>query len=327
MLAKMTHLLIGCARTLLGAVGYAAAVLVPLGAADVVAEPRQAPNSRVVLDLPAGYVPAPMFSGFQNESTGASFLILEAPAAEYDKMAQGFTTEELAKRGVMDAVQAPLNRSGRHLYMRARQSSAAGDYAKFFVLFPTDDQTILISANVPAAALEGGTVKAQEIEHILATARTTKQADIKELYTLSYLGPFKTAGTIVGTGKLFTLDGRLEPERSGETRSAFMVAPSLDKRAISDPEKQVVTLLASLPGYRNVKAGKPRRISVDGLQGYEVEAEAEDADDGKPLRLYQALLLGADGGYYRMIGIARLPDAEGLAAEFPKIAKSFALAP
>src|SRR5689334_1400002 len=61
-----------------------------LGPAPAEASQQQAPNSRVVLDLPPGYTPSPLFSGFQDEARGVSFVILEAPASEYDKMAQGF---------------------------------------------------------------------------------------------------------------------------------------------------------------------------------------------------------------------------------------------
>ena len=46
-----------------------------------------------------------------------------------------------------------------------------------------------------------------------------------------------------------------------------------------------------------------------------------------PVRLYQAMLLGKDGGYFRLIGIATPRDVERLNEEFPKIAGSFALVP
>ncbi len=295
--------------------------------AVVSATQQQAPNSRVVLDLPPGYVPSPLFSGFQNDTLGVSFIILEAPVDQYDRLAQGFAPEELAKRGITDVERAALARIDPHVYMRARQTSAAGTYAKFFVLFRTSDQTILVSVNVPAKAIQDGSVKREEIERILATATTTDKAAVRNLFSLSYLGPFKEAGTLVGTSKVYTLDGRLEPERSGETRSAFMVAPSLDKRRVAEPEKLAVALLASLPGYKDVKPGEPHDVKIGDLDGVEVGADAVDADDGRPIRLYQTMLLGKDGGYYRLIGIATPQDAARLAPEFPKIAKSFALLP
>ena len=304
-----------------------AACIALTGAGSAAASPQQAPNSRVVLDLPDGYTPSPLFSGFQNDASGVSYIILEAPVAEYDKMAQGFTDEELAKRGITDVEKVDLARTDPHVYMRAHQKSAAGNYAKFFVLFRTADQTILVSVNVPQRSIEDGSVKMEDIEKVLVSAKTTEKPAVRHLYSLGYLGPFKEAGTLVGTSKVYTLDGRLEPERAGATRSAFMVAPSLDKRRLDDPKKQSVALLASLPGYRDFKAGDTRPISIAGLDGFELSAEAVDTDDNVPVHLYQALLAGKGGGYFRLIGIATDADKARLPAEFEKIARSFTLLP
>ncbi len=60
---------------------------------------------------------------------------------------------------------------------------------------------------------------------------------------------------------------------------------------------------------------------------YRGTARVRDADDGTPVRLYQAMLLGKDGGYFRLIGIATQGDEVRLAPDFPKIAQSFALVP
>lgn len=311
----------GCALVVLSL----AALLGMSSSPVVMAMPQQAPNSRVVLDLPSAFTPSPLFSGFQDDAAGVSYVILEAPAGEYDKMAQGFTPEELAKRGILDVEKHALPRSDDHVYMRAVQKSEAGTYAKFFVLFRTSDQTVLVSVNVPKRALDDGTAKPAEIEHVLATAKTTEKAAVHELYALSYLGPFKEAGTLVGTSKVYTLDGRLDPDRQGDARSAFMVAPSLDKRPVTEPAKAAVGMLAALPGYKDLKPGQPRTVIVGGLDGVEVEAEATDEDDGKPIHLYQVMLMGKDGGYFRLIGIATPEDREQIATEFPKIAHSFTL--
>jgi hypothetical protein len=304
------------------------ALITVMGAsAPALATPQQAPNSRVVLDLPDGYRPSSLFSGFEDETRGVSFVILEAPTGEYERMLAGFKPQELAKRGIKDVTAMPLDRSDRHVGMHGTQVSEAGTYAKFFVLFPTKDQTILVSANVPEKAIEDGSVTPKEIEHILASAKTTEKAAVRDLYELNFLGPFKEAGTVVGTSKLYTLDGRLEPERIGETRSAFMVAPSLDKRPIKDPDALAVALLAKLSGYKDIKVGEPKDVKIADLDAVEVSADAVDEDDDKPVRLYQALILGKDGGYFRLIGIATRDDATSLEPVFPKIAQSFRLLP
>jgi hypothetical protein len=105
------------------------------------------------------------------------------------------------------------------------------------------------------------------------------------------------------------------------------VAPSLDKRPVAQPAKLAVALLASLPGYKEVKPGEPRDIDVGDLSGVELSASAVDEDDNTPVHLYQAMLLGKDGGYYRLIGISTAAEAPDLEPEFPKIARSFALLP
>jgi hypothetical protein len=106
-----------------------------------------------------------------------------------------------------------------------------------------------------------------------------------------------------------------------------MVAPSLDKRPVGEPEKLAVALLASLPGYKEIKTAEPHAIKAGDLDGVEVTAKAIDEDDGAPVRLYQAMLLAKDGGYFRLIGIATEREAPDLEPEFPKIAQSFALLP
>ena len=77
-----------------------------------------------------------------------------------------------------------------------------------------------------------------------------------------------------------------------------MVAPSLDKRPIGDPDKLAVALLASLPGYKDVKPGEPHDVKIGDLDGVEVEAARSTRTTASPMRLYQAMLLGKDGGYY-----------------------------
>lgn len=291
--------------------------------APVLASPQQAPNSRVVLDLPAGYTPSPLFSGFQNEEQGVSYVILEVPEKSYAEIAKGFAVDELAKRGLTDAEPLKLSRGDTFTAMRANQISPAGAFAKFFVLFKTEDQAVLVSVSVPQSALEKGTVQRSDIERALSSASTAPRATAKELYHLPYLGPFREAGTFVGTGKLYTLDGRMEPERKGETRSALVVAPSIDKRPLGDPEALAKALLTSLSGYRDVKIRATTRIMVDGHESVELEAKAIDIGEGREVQLYQALVPALEGGYFRLVGIATAAQAAELVPEFRKIAGSF----
>lgn len=286
---------------------------------------QQAPNSRVVIDLPAGYEPSRLFSGFQNDTNGVTFVILEAPHDAYDALIDGFDQAGLRQRGITDAERGDLKRSDEHVYMRARQVSPSGVYAKFFVAFRTPDQSILVSVNVPQLALEQGNVTITQIEEALRTARTVPLKTTRELYRLTHLGSFKEAGTLIGTSTVLTLDGKLTPHRQGLARSVFIVAPSLDKRAIADPQMFASRLLSSLSGYSKIASEPPRQISIAGMDGIEIEATAINDADGTPMRLIQTLLLGKGGGYFRLLGLTPEKDTEDLLPRFREIASGFEL--
>lgn len=305
-----------------------------LSPANAWAAPMQAYNSRVVLDLPGGYAPSTLFSGFQNDELGVSYVILELPASAYSELAAGFAAAELAKRGLSDAEPGKLARQGDYIYMRARQNGPSGAFAKFFALLKTDDQAVLVSVNAPLAAVENGSVDPADIERVLGSARTAEKATSRDLYRLGYLGPFREAGSFVGTARIYTLDGALgtaamdaKGEQRGETRSVLIVAPSLDARQQGDDaEATAHKLLKSLAGYRIDKFGAAEPTEVNGVEGIVLTADAVDSNTGQPVLLHQTLLLPKGGGYLRLVGIATLADRDRLAPEFTRIAKSVTLA-
>ena len=61
----------------------------------------------------------------------------------------------------------------------------------------------------------------------------------------------------------------------------------------------------------------------DGLAGIVVEADAVHVSDGMAMRLFQVVLAPPQGGYYRLIGVARADEAERLLPEFRRMADSF----
>lgn len=295
--------------------------------AEAAATSTQAPNSRVVLDLPATYAPAKLYSGFEDENRGISIVILEAPAAAYEAMANGFTPDRLATRGVVEARKHDLARAGDHLYMRGKQRAPVGLYEKFFLLFPGDGLTVLVSVNVPAPTLAADPAIAAEIEAILKSARTASTVTRSDLFELSDRGSFKEAGTLVGTSKVFTRDGRLEPETPGEQRSVFIVAPSIDKRPVPEAEAFARRLIESVTGYTKLTVKPAESVTIDGIDGVRLTAEAEDTKTGRPFVLHQTFLPASGGGYYRMLGIAPADEADATLAEFDRLAAGFRLLP
>ena len=303
----------------------AAAACVPmLGSRQAVARVQQAPSSRVTLDLPDGYKPTPQFSGFVDEQHGVSIVIVEMPAAAYEQVVKTMTAEALATKGVLKAQAAKLKRPEPYIYMQATQSTDEGQYAKYLVAFRQDGATALVTANVRKTALDQGEITEAAIEQILASAAIAPvAAPAREVFALDYLGPFKAAGTLLGTTRAFTLDGRMEPSPSKEPRAILIVAPSLDRRPVPEPETYAEKLLDGLPGIKSPKIAERQLVKLAGLDAVEIVGTATDADSGKEISIYQAVLLSPGGGYFRIVGQMPIAERDRLLPEFRRIAKAF----
>jgi hypothetical protein len=283
----------------------------------------QAPNSRVVIDLPAAYAPSPLFSGFIDEGTGASFVVLELPAHAYEDMVKGFTPEALAKKGIAAARPAPLERHGDYISMVAEQASPAGTFSKHFVLFRDDTTTALVSANIPKASLDTGEIKLADIAKALSSARLAPQAaPAKPVFTVTYLGPFQDAGAFVGQTRIYTLDGKMEPPQKGVKRPSVIIAPALDRRPVTDLEATARTALAALAGERDIGDVTSARLTIGGLPGVEHVLPPRPADSTSGEGFYQVILLPKAGGYLRLVGTAPADQWPLYLPEFRKIAAS-----
>lgn len=301
----------------------AACVIVALAAGGARAEVRQAPASRVALDLPAGYAPSRYFTGFINESAGISLVIVELPRAAYEQLAAGLTTDALAAKGIAQAQPARLDRADHYLFIRGVQASAQGPVAKFIIAFHGHGMSALITANVQEDALERGAAKAEDVERILASASIAPNAaPAQDIFQLGYLGPFKLAGSILGNTRAFTLDGRMEASAQAGQRAMLIVAPSLDRRSVPDGAAAAETLLNSLPGLERIAIAQRNETSIAGMRAIEVVGAAVDKG-GREVALWQVLVLPEAGGYYRLVGQMPASERETLLPELRKIAASF----
>lgn len=304
--------------------GTVSLLLMTLAATQATARVQQAPSSRVAIDLPDGYQPSRLFTGFVNEAAGASLVIVELPEAAYEQLANGLTPEALATKGITDVQAGKIARAQPYIYMTGVQASGQGPVAKFLMAFRNGGVTALITANVQKVTLDQGVLKAEDVERVLASATiAAAAAPAQELFRLAYLGPFKPAGSILGTTRAFTLDGRMEPGAPGEQRAMLVVAPSLDRRPVVDAERQAETLLQGLAGLQAPKVAESRRLRVAGMEAIELVGSATDKDGGAALALWQLLVLPKSGGYYRLVGQMPAAEKDRLVAELRRVAEGF----
>ena len=296
-----------------------------LSATPVLAKTEQVPATRIALDVPAGYTAAKKFSGFINETTGASIVVAEMPAAAFAEIKTDFAAK-LASNGFANVTPGKLSMPGEHIYLTAEQATAAGAVSKFLLIFADAKATAMLTVNILKADVVSGKTKAADIEKMLGSAHfeAATATALPPDFILAYLGPFKAAGSFLQS-QLYTLDGKMDPGGSKPGRPVFIVAASLATDDMSDLALTSKTALTSLFDLDKGAITQQGAVSINGLEGYEIEIAAPRKKHDFRAAAYQVILKTKDGGYTRMVGTtnAEAPDSSKLVAEFRKMAASF----
>jgi hypothetical protein len=303
------------------------ATSLPLFAPSAAAEPRQAPNSRIALDLEDRFTPSDRFSGFVDEASGASFVIIDLPPQAYEevkKIPEG--KEALAEQGLSEAMVSELaGRKGEYVYFTGKQTVGGQIFAKFVLIFREAGVTAMISSNVPQAAMDAGTFTKTQIETVLAAA-IVKDTAAKaiELFRLGYLGPFQEAFSLLGTAKAYSVSGT-QPA-AGENRMVkeptLIVSPSLDGRIV-DVKPAAQRSFQTLGGLQAKTVESEKVVTIGGLKGYQIIGETQDKQSGTKITLNFVLLAGNPDGYYAIVATTPLADKEKFMAEIEKVIASF----
>ncbi len=206
----------------------AAAVLCILTCAAVSAQPVRIRGTRVSLDPPAGFSPAPQFAGFQNPDLQSAIMVTELPGPA-SVMQRGMTKTALASRGMTLLESSTASVDGQDaLLLRVRQASASGDVLKWMLIAGDQTRTVMVVGTYPTAA---DTAVGEAIRRSLLNARlgngTAAPDSFEGLRFRVTPTPFlKLAGrvndmlTLTETGTM-TPGTRTPPSTSSGTRSAL----------------------------------------------------------------------------------------------------------
>ncbi len=216
--------------------------------------------------------------------------------------------------------------NGEYVYFTGKQTVTGSEYAKFILIFREGETTAMVTANVPRAAIDAGTLTTAQVENTLATAAVkATPADAVELFRFSYLGPFKESFGLMGTSKAYSISG--SPPKPGENRMikepTLIVSPSLDSRPIIDPKAAAERAFKALGGLKDKKVDSEQAVTIADLKGYQIIGEASDATADARVAVTLVILAGTPGGYYAMIGTSPIGEKDKFMPELDKVIMSF----
>ncbi len=255
------------------------------------------PTVGIKLQQPEGFEKASSFDGFGQPETTSSVMALSIPGP-FSKLTAGFTHEQMKARGWTLLSRQDIKIDGLPgILVHFEQPAGGIVFLKWSVVFGDDQKTTIVTATFPKTLAQELSARLKSAVLSTRLDRSPAPAPGADLpFTLEVSPKLKLSPGISKT-LVYTTDGIIPTKLPKEP--LFIVAPSLGRVAIADKQQFAEQRLYKTAHTKRVSIKSTAAIIIDGLNGYESLAEAEDAKSGTPLILYQVILF--DGGSYILI--------------------------
>jgi hypothetical protein len=277
-------------------------------------------GTKVSLIKPSGFTTATTFPGFQQDSTQASIVVTEIPGA-YQQVTADFTAANLKTRGMNQLSRDNVTIAGYPgLLVRVSQSANATTYNKWIAVFGDEKETVSIVATLPAS---GDASLLRSLRNITTSAKWNRTkvvdpfADLK--FTVTATPDLKFAKRIQNA-LLYNKSGVFQS--SDPDDPILVVSQAISTVIVSDPQQYAQKRLAQTQQAKNIKIVATTPMTINGLQGYEIIADASDATNNRPIVIYQVMLFEGQT-YYIIQGLVGSNAKSKYLPEFKKIATSF----
>ena len=277
------------------------------------------PAVGIKLQQPEGFEKASSFDGFEQTETTSSVLALSIPGP-FSKLTAGFTQEQLKARGWTLVSRQNIKIDGLPgILVHFEQPAGGIVFVKWSVVFGDDQETTMVTATFPKTLTQELSARLKSVvlnTRLDSASAPAPGADLP--FTLEVSPKLKLAPGISKT-LAYTTDGTIPTKSPKEP--LFIVAPSLGRVAIADKQQFAEQRLSKTTHTKRVSIKSTAAIIIDGLDGYESLAEAEDAESGTPLILYQVMLFD-EGSYILVQGLVGAELQDEYLSEFRSMARS-----
>lgn len=297
-----------------------AQVAAPIGRSDRQAQYTSFATAGIKLIKPDGFEAAENFDGFQQASTQSSIMAITLPGP-FSKATSGFNTAQLKARGMTLKSRENVSIDGRKgILINLTQTAYGIEFAKWIVAFGTEKETKIVTATFPTA-------NAIKLSPILKSVVLTAKNDTTPPPILGSDVGFKIVASpkvkltrVIGKMLMYTKDGTI-PSKS-PTDPLFVVARSFSQVDIGDKKEFATQRLSGTTSIKIDSVTTTDPISIDGLDGYEIVADAKDTDSGTPMTVYQVMLFD-NKSYILIQGIVGTKIRDEYLPDFKAMARSF----
>jgi hypothetical protein len=277
-------------------------------------------GSKVSLITPSGFTAADTFPGFQQDSTQASIVVTELPAS-YQQAVAGFTAANLKTRGMTQIGKEQMTIDGNPgLLLQVTQAANGTTYRKWIAVFGDATETVTIVATVPQNQQPS---LFRSLRSSITSAKWNKTKVVDPLADLKYAVTSTTDlkfAKRIQNSLLYTKDGVVPATNLNDP--ILVVSQAISTVVVIDPKDYSQKRLAVTQQAKNIEIVSTEPVTIGGLQGYEIVANAVDAATNQPIVVYQVMLFEGQT-YYIIQGLIGSDAKSKYLPEFKKIATSF----
>lgn len=277
-------------------------------------------DTRVSIELPAGFAVSEDFPGIVHEETPSSIVVSEIPLPRREVLGW-LEPDALEARGIelIDAAEIQLDGEQASLHYVAEEHGEV-ELRRWILVYGDASGAAMIVATTHEA-LE--TWMGRHLVTALVSARWHREQDIDLFagldFRISRTGRLAFAPRPRG-GLVLIRSDQIGVVTGGDPR--FIVEQFPKDVEIEDLERLAHEHLALTHQAASVENASGRRLALDGLEAYEIVADGSDFETLVPLLVYQVLAIDAER-YYVLRGFADHGERDRHLDEFRSITRSF----
>ncbi|AWH89235.1 hypothetical protein HYN51_12160 [Limnobaculum parvum] len=300
-----------------------AVLLAGYGVLSVAQAAERIPGTPVSIEAPAGFSLSKQFTGYMNEAEGASIMVNEMPAP-LEEIKHTFIPDLMKTEGVrLLATEEAVSHERKVWLYKIGQTANNQSFNKWILLQGDSKRSLMLVGTYPAAeeAKLGDAIKRSLISMDLAQGEEGKLNLDALGYSIQESDHLKIIRR-VSNMLILSLPGEAAPAAEG-VQPMMVIASSYSKVAIGDlvafsekHMKNTASLIEIAVQKESVKS-----VDIKGHHGVEMLANAENAKNHEPMKVYQ-LIVESNGTYYVLKGLVKAEQSEQYIPEFRKIAES-----
>jgi hypothetical protein len=261
-------------------------------------------GTKISIIPPAGFVEASDFSGFQQDASGSSIMVVSVPGA-FSEVESGISPENLLEKGVEVSRIEQLEISGLPAVLATGKQCARGSlFGKYVLVFGNETECTVINGLYP----DGLDILGAEVKAAMLSAQYHEDDNADDWANIHFsidVSPTRLKVAQIISGFLIcTADGCTPP--SSDDKTIFLVARSFGELQLTGRKLLALNRLKLHYALEVEKIEYTRKITIDDISGYEIIALARNTEDDF-VYLYQIMLF-TDHHYYLILGVIAQND-------------------